>query len=237
MPILAHSLPGTLILAPSRTGKTFLVSLWIKKFLASVAGSRTEVYFFDAKGGREVTHGVKDLAGVHILSPDDPGPYLAAIEVIHAKAAAVAAYKDSQGCTGGVADLWLRGHRGSGVVGVTLIIADEYVEQIEYEKEHDDDDAKQRKAAMRRLLQKALRRYASCGMHVILISQSARATDRNLLGAAATDSVACFIYGRQEKAMAQALGLPLLASDPQLQRQKGVFLFRGLGREVKFYAE
>jgi len=205
--------------------------------LASVAGSRTEVYFFDPKGGRELALGVKDLPGVHVLSPDDPGPYLAAIEAIHAKAVAIAAYKDSQGCTGSVADLWLRGQRGSGVVGATLIIADEYVEQIEFEKDHDDDEVKQRKAAMRRLLQKALRRYASCGMHVILISQSARATDRNLLGAAAMDSVSCYIYGRQEKAMAQALGLPLLANDQEMQRHKGVFLFRGLGREVKFYAE
>lgn len=237
IPFFASALPGSLILAPSRTGKTYLVSLLIKKFLASVAGSPTEVYFFDPKRGAELALGVKDLPGVHVLSPDVPGPYLQAIETIHARAEAIAAYKNSQGCTGSIADLWLTGHRGSGEYGATLIIVDEFVEQVEYEKDHDDDEAKQRKSGMRRLLQKALRRYASCGMHTILISQSARATDRNLLGAAAIDSVSLYIYGRQEKAMATALGLPILADDQEIQQLKGVFYFRGLGREVKIYAE
>lgn len=227
--VLEDHLPGSAWLSPSRSGKTTAISLFIKKFTASAPA---EVFLFDPKAGSEFV-GLKDLPHVHVLSPDQPEEYLAAIKLLHDRAKAMADFKAKANCTGSFQELWWRRVPGSGAWSPTIICVDEFVEQVEVDK-GDDDTQKALKAAMRNLLQKALRRYAGSAFHTILASQSSRASDRALLGTA-TDSVSFTCYGRADVHMADSLKLPMLSTDRELHG-KGVFYFRSAARTVKFYA-
>lgn len=227
--VLKDQIPGSAWLSPSRTGKTTAISHWIRQFCKSAP--TTNVYIFDPKGGTEFK--LKGVQHVYVFSPEEPEKYLAAIKILHERASEMAKFKADSGITGSFQELWWSAYPGSGSYSPTLIICDEYVEQVEPDKS-DSEIQKEMKSAMRNLLQTALRRYAGCAFHTVLASQSARATERALLGSA-TDNIGFYCYGRQEPAMAQALKIEALATDQELIGQ-GVFIFRSSSKMVKFYA-
>lgn len=227
--VLKDQIPGSAWLSPSRTGKTTAISNWIRQFCESAP--LTHVYIFDPKGGTEFN--LKGVKNVHLYSLEEPEKYLAAIGELHGRASEMAKFKADSGITGSFQELWWSAYPGSGSYSPTLIVCDEYVEQVGPDKS-DSDIQREMKSAMRNLLQTALRRYAGCAFHTVLASQSARATERALLGSA-TDNIGYYCFGRQEPAMAQALKLEVLATDQELNGQ-GVFVFRSSSKVVKFYA-
>lgn len=193
-----------------------------------------QIYIFDVKGGSEFV-GLKNLSNVFIFTPDDPGPYRDAIQSLHTKAKAMAEFKEKKGFTGSFVDLWRKKVPGSTAKAYwpTLVVIDEWVEQIEPSKS-DDDMTKETKAMLKGFIQKSLRRYGGSAFHVVLATQSARATDRALLDSA-TDSISFSVIGRQDVHMAASLKIPMLYHDREIQNHPGVFVYRHGAKTEKFY--
>lgn len=220
-------------MSPSRTGKTTGISIFIKKFLNSL-GNEADVFVFDVKNGEEFVD-ITDLPNVHVLSPDQPEAYTTAISKLHAKAKRMAKFKSESNCRGSFYMLWRERFPGSTRYRPTIICVDEFVEQIEIGKE-DPPEIKDQKLQLKLFIQKALRRYANVGFHVILATQSARAIDRGLLDSA-TDNISFSIIGRQDIHMANTLKIPELYTDQEIQTKPGVFIFKQGSRRVKFYVD
>lgn len=131
---------------------------------------------------------------------------------------------------GSIIDLWRKGEGRD--YHATVIVIDELNSQIiskpPNSKSSDYDKARWE---IRELIIASLRRYRSVGIHLILLTQSARASEINFDGA--QDNISYTIFGEQNKAMASSLGNETLALDSELDK-KGIFYILKGNRLSKF---
>lgn len=223
-----QAIPGGLIAAPSRAGKTWLACELIRSLHQSCNG-RLDVYIFDPKGGAEFHEDIRALAS--IADPlCDPAKASQLVRSIRERAAQAFAFKKDRGLAT-LREGWFKMVPGSDQFRPTLIVVDEFARVVHSIKKP-SDPVEQAAEDLRQLVKEAIRVYPSLGYHTLLITQSARAGELTMLDGA-QDSILYSVYGRQRQAMADAVGIPQLAQDADLGR-KGVFYLEHNNRLIKF---
>lgn len=223
-----QAIPGGLIAAPSRAGKTWLACELIRSIHQS-CGGWLDIYILDPKGGAEFHADIRAIAT--IVDPlCDPQAASDLVRSIREKASQAFAYKKEHGLAT-LREGWAKKVPGCDQYRPTLIVIDEFARVVQSIKKP-SDPIEQASEDLRLLVKEAIRVYPSLGYHTLLITQSARAGELTMLDGA-QDSILYSIYGRQKQAMADSIGIAELARDEDLGK-KGVFYLDYNNRLAKF---
>jgi DNA segregation ATPase FtsK/SpoIIIE-like protein len=224
-----EAIPGGLICAPSRSGKTVLVEamLWSLKRNSPAL----DIYLIDAKGGAEYSKEIRESLTL-IDIPSDSKRAFNSIQKLHRELRERFAFKARMDLVS-MREGWCSKVPGCEKYRPCVIVVDEASRLLLKKSGNSDFDTACE--ALRILVIDCLKLFASIGTHIVLVTQSARAGELTMLeGGQDAFAAGYIIYGKLKPSMASEVGHPEVAKDSEVGSLKGAFFLDYRSRLMKF---